>query len=293
MDAFESQKIKGGSSTPLASIGMTLVYYDESLYAFGYAPLKEIPHSNLLRFDLWTHEWEVVDVLGQAPEPRIQHYGCIYNEEMYIIYGLIYETLFEYDSIFKFNFKTKTWTKVSDEYGTRISVAGYVLVGSKLYLFYGRNLQTVLNSVVSLDLSYNPPKREIISPDFATPESRIYHSSVVISTYMYTFGGTNGNQDDTQTLYNDLWQFDLVNQKWNYVNTVGANPEKRYDFGCTVTIGDVFAIFGGEGENSLLSDFYYYHETFKTWYQIIGEGISPSPRRGSCLTYYNYTYFII
>ena len=293
MDSLYSQKIKAGAKTPLPSLGMSVVYYEESLYVFGYAPLKEYPHSNLFRFDLWTHEWEVVDVIGQAPEPRIQHYACIYNEEMYIIYGLLYETLSEYDSIFKFNFATKTWIKLSDEPGVRISIAGYVLVGSKFYLFYGRNLQTVTNSVESLDLSYNPPKREIISPDFITPESRIYHCSVVISTYMYSFGGTNGNQDDTETLYNDLWQFDLVNQKWNYVNTIGAIPEKRYDFGCTVTIGDVFAIFGGIGENSLLNDFFYYHETFKTWYQIVADGISPSPRRGSCLTYHNYTYFII
>jgi hypothetical protein len=53
-----------------------------------------------------------------------------------------------------------------------------------------------MNSVISLDLSQVPPKREVVSPDFLTPEARTYHCSVVIGTFMYTFGGGDANTDD-------------------------------------------------------------------------------------------------
>ena len=293
MDHFECFKFKAGLGTPKPNYGNSVVFYDDSLYVFGYAPLIELPHSKLFRFDLWAHTWEVVNVTGQAPEPRIYHYACIYNSEMYIIYGFFVETLKEYHSIYKFNFLNLTWYKLSDDSGTSISLAADILIGSKLYILYGRNLQTILNSVISIDLSYSPPLREVISPNFINPEARIYHCSVIINQYLYTFGGTDANEDDTQQVFDDMWRFDMINQKWNYVNTLGPAPSKRYDFGCSKTVGDVVAVFGGKGENRYLNDFYFYHETFNTWYQINADGNVPSPRRGACLVYYNYTYFII
>jgi hypothetical protein len=293
MDSLISKKIKAGKSTPSPRMASSLVYFEGSLYLFGYAPLKEVPNSDLFRFDLESYEWEKVETLGTPPEPRIQHYAVIFNREMFVLYGMLFEALQEYDSIYKFNFDSRTWIFLSQEIDTRVTVAGSVLVGSKFYLFYGRTTQDVMNSVFSIDLSKNPPEREIVSPDFITPEARIYHCSVVISSFMYTFGGTDANSDDTETFFNDLWQFDFGTLKWNFVNTLGYTPSKRKSFGCTKSLGDVFAIFGGIGPNGLLEDFYYFHETFKTWYQVQPDGLSPSPRRGSCLTYHNYTYFVI
>jgi hypothetical protein len=293
--------MENNGKVPSPRMGASLEYFNGSLYVFGYSFYSLVlgleTGSELFRYDLEGQFWEIVTVNGKAPLMRLYHYSCIYNNEMYILYGIITESTYEHNTVYKFNFATSTWHLLG--FGTeKGSIASAkVQDDSVLYLLFGRDSTTVFNSIKKIDLSTNPPTFSVLVNNWLSPSERVYHCSFTINRKIYIFGGsngaTNGASSEVEVLYNDLWAFDVDQILWTSLNTLGAVPSPRKLFACSKTQGDVLAIFGGVGESGLLNDLYYLHEPELYWYKIISENDGPSVRYLSSLTFHNDMIFIV
>ena len=282
-------------------MGASLEYYDGSFYVFGYSIYNVMlgmeTGTELFRYDIDKEIWEIVQVSGYVPAMRLNHLSCIYNEEMYIFYGIITESTYEHNTIYKFTFKTKTWSFVGFGNLKGLISGAKVLQGNFLYLMFGRDSTEVFNSVTKIDLSVQPLEFEVIVENWLAPSERVGHCSFVVNRKMYIFGGsngaTNGAGTEVEVLYNDLWAFDMDLQTWSSINMLGSGPSPRKSFGCSKTQGDVVAVFGGMGESGVLNDLYYFHEPELYWYKVTSDNDGPTARYLSCLAYYSNLLFII
>ena len=215
---------------------------------YGYATydlvLRKATGSELFRYDLESFTWDIVKTYSRPPGPRSIHYSCIYLDELYIFYGLMPEYSYEYDSIFKFNFKTGNWTAVGVNTSHKNFLATSLLISNKFYFIYGRNFKSFMNSVSFIDLNKPGLFPEYLSPNWVSPSSRVYHCSFIVNDNMYIFGGSNGDNSINEKFYNDIWSFSLTSEKWSLVKQLGLIPSERSNFGSIVISGDVFIIFG-------------------------------------------------
>ena len=296
-----SKKLPNNINAPIGRIGSTMEYFNGSLYIFGYqysAYLYGLENgSELYRYDLEGEYWEIVNVNGDIPIMRLSHYSAIYNGKMYVLYGIISESLTDFNDVYQFEFENKTWTYLGALTENSFILSAKVQVNNFVYLLYGRSRETVLNSLIKIDLDPNPPTYEYLSVNYLTPSERVYHCSFVINEKMYVFGGSNGvihaASNEFEVLYNDLWAYDFNTDLWSSVNAGGEIPSPRRQFGCTKTSGDVFAVFGGYGESGYLNDLYYFHEPSSFWFSVKSESVKPTGRSLACLAYLDNVFYII
>lgn len=237
--------------------------------------------------------WEEVEVFGTGPSMRVGHHSAVYKDEMYICFGYFLENLLEYYDCHKFNFENRTWYYLTEfEYGMR-AFGSKVQVDNILYILFGRDLLAPYNTILAINLETEIPELSVVSEDWLSPPSRVNHCSFVVNQKMYIFAGSNGLTYDSEELYNDMWAYDFELDKWTSVNALGEIPTARKEMGCSKTIGDAAAIFGGRNENGYSNELYYFHEPQLYWYKVTSSNNSPSARSLSCLAYHNNLLYII
>ena len=99
--------------SPFGAPYPSLEFYNGSIYVLGYSYIAHIfgieKGNDLFRYDLDGGYWEVVEVFGDIPQVRLEHYSAIYKNEMYINFGFIQELFLEYHDCYKFNFESRAW----------------------------------------------------------------------------------------------------------------------------------------------------------------------------------------
>ena len=238
--------------------------------------------SELYRYNLSSYSWEIIKTYGITPGPRNTHFSYVYQDSMFVLYGMKPETL-EYSlNIVRYDFLNSTWSlvKVSNVFEFR-TMSANVKVGSKVYLLYGAGT----NSAVKVDLSLAVPGFEFISVHWETPAARLYHASFVANEYLYIFGGISGLETSNIEYFNDLWEFSFLYQNWTNVNSAGLIPSPRSNFGFVDYGAELLFVFGGRGYEGYLNELFYLHIPSKKWFQFEQRGEWPSPRSHSCLTY--------
>ena len=154
MNTLESRLLPNAGSGPSPKMGASLEYYKGGLYVFGYSfysvALGLEMGSELYRYDLDQEVWEIVNVTGSIPDMRQNHFSCIYNDEMYILYGFITEYTYEHNTIYKFNFESKEWIFVGFGNSKGLLAASQVQDGQYLYLMFGRDTTEVFNTLTKL-----------------------------------------------------------------------------------------------------------------------------------------------
>lgn len=275
----------------------TIVYYNNSFYVYGYANYDYAAGletgNELYRYDINGKYWEIVETNGIPPGPRNNHYACIFNEEMFIIYGIMPEYTYGYESIVKFNFQTSTWTYVYNNQKYGVFLASSVQISNKLYLISGRTISQYSNSIFYIDLQHPELDPKLVTENWISPSKRVFHCSFVVNLKMFIFGGSDGINSDSEQYYNDMWAFDLESNVWGLVNTLGDSPSARKNFGFCKISGDTITIFGGKGFAGYLSDLYYFHEPSQKWHIIVPENGLPSKRSNACMVFHNNILYII
>jgi N-acetylneuraminic acid mutarotase len=278
-----------GEGPPYPQEGSSISYFNGSLYLFGYSLIQTLENdyvkNDIYRYDLDGNYWEVVEVKGDRPDGRVYHYSCIYNNELYIFFGLDYATFSEFKNFYKFNFEKSEWILVESDFGISNSQGAFVQVDNIVHFIHGRNLFEITNSIITLDLSKDNLGRNITSPYWISPSERIDHCGLVIGTNFYVFGGVMLRENDIKSYQNDIWAFDLEMKIWNPVNFFGDIPSQRASFACSKTNSETFAIFGGVSESGILDDLFIFHEPQRTWYRLNAENDFPSKRQSACIVF--------
>jgi N-acetylneuraminic acid mutarotase len=281
---------KRGNIPKPRSVG-SMVFYENSLYIYGYVPYSEDSNDEIFRYDLTKEEWEIVEVLGERPAPRKSHYSFIHQDEMIVIYGYFEENMTAYNEINKFNFLNKTWKKVEGFVGIPVMGSSSVQINQKVYILYGRNFEATFNSIQSFDLKELVMVQE--TENFLSPSPRSHHCSIVINQYMYLFGGGNFNEEDPDVFFNDFWRFDLETLTWEFFITSGDAPINRKFYSCCKLGSNRLAVFGGENENTFYNDLYWFYEPKKFWFKVEPLSVRITPRSNSCMVSYINLLFIV
>jgi hypothetical protein len=93
--------------------------------------------------------------------------------------------------------------------------------------------------------------------------------------YAYLFGGRDGT-----TVFDDLWRFDLEQERWERVDAANAPPAR---FGHTATLVPDYGlvIFGGQAAGGFFNDLWVY-DGGTSWQELPSGGARPEPRYGTC-----------
>lgn len=123
-------------------------------------------------------------------------------------------------------------------------------VGSKIYLFGGRNYQNVFNDLYEFDISTFTWKNLIPNsfPNENLPMPRYSHSinSIQNSELLILFGGIH----DSVTIFNDVWLFNIPTSEWKQiVCSNGIIPPPTFSHSSFVHNNQLY-IVGGYYESS-------------------------------------------
>ena len=274
---------------------ISLEYYNNSLYVYGYSSDDLIDGketgSELYRYDLESEYWEIVETYGTPPGPRVTHYSGLYNDELYIIYGMIPQFLKPVYSIYKLNFASRHWAAVQQNTPlteTKFNSAS-VQVDNKLYLICG----FTKNFISVIDLREPGIPISVVSSYYILPSKRLYHCSFIVNQNLYIVGGTNSLNSNSQKYLSDMWAFNLETLTWTNISAHGSIPSGRMSTSCTKVTGNLVVVFGGKGAEGYLNDLYLFYEPSKTWFEIKVVGQSISPRSNACVCVDGFDVYII
>ena len=190
---------------------------------------------------------------GHRPSPRFGHTAVVHNDTMVLFGG---RDRLCYNDLWTYCFRTTTWTKIEqDERHCPIPRAGHtaVVFDGKMYVFGGVAARGGvhnwwLNDLWQLDLA-TYAWTHVQKLGCLWPERRKGHTAVVYNSRMYIFGG---GQDDTSSpliLFNDLWELDLVTERWTACNYRGDLPPPRMYHVSVLREGGGMVLFGGRADN--------------------------------------------
>lgn len=234
--------VAGRTPVPRSAHGAAV--YDNKLWIYaGY-------DGNARLNDMWVipltgenRQWEEIEQIGDRPPTCCNFPIAVARDSMYVFSGQ--SGLQITNALFEFNFKTRTWRRISNELlrGAPPPPArryGHTMVTHDrfLYVFGGSADSTLPNDLHCYDL--DSQVWSVVNPDSDSqvPSGRVFHASAVIGDAMYIFGGTVDNNVRSRdmfrfqfstyprcTLHDDFGRF-LVQQEFcdvQFIVGVGAD----------------------------------------------------------------------
>lgn len=118
-----------------------------------------------------------------------------------------------------------------------------------------------------------------LSTDGAVPAPREDHTWTVdaASGTAWLFGGR-----DRGTLFDDLWSFDLVSNRWTRIEPSGDTPAARFGHTGTWVDGVGLVVWSGQSGGDFFADLRAYDPATNRWTLLPNAGEVPEARYGSC-----------
>ena len=233
------------------------VVYGSTVLMFGGVNKEQLRFDDLVAFDINKSHFCKWTTKGNAPTARTFHKACIIENFMYIVGG--------YDGARK-----------NDMF--RISL----LVESP-----EDDLETnplaVMDGIEEDLLSW-----QRINFQGKTYSARTGHTSVLIASKIFVFGGT-----DETTRRNDLYAYDMASNLWVQVETQGMVPTPRSG-AKGVACGSSFYLFGGytRKDGVYYNDLYRFDTNTNMWTKLFCTGDIPTIRTDHTAVLYNNTIYI-
>ncbi|CAG9323524.1 unnamed protein product [Blepharisma stoltei] len=272
----------GSPPQPVESSG--IAYYDNKLYVWGGLSRfsENLQDTKLYIYDLNLLSWTSLDVPGDDPHGRFQHFLCIVDGYLYINNGEDFTTGSSVFDIWKLNLATlSSWEKVNFKDTDNIATdsGSVTIVGSVVYSFGGTSMTGINNSLTSINLSASSIAYKLISAELSGPEARMMHSMQAIHTSLWVFGGIDSDKE----FLSDMWKFELTTNTWTLLNPSGDKPPARARHS-SCSSADTYVIFGGENNDGYLSDMYEYTILANIW-KVVDFSSSKNPvgRYGACM----------
>ncbi|KAG5416771.1 KEL2 [Candida metapsilosis] len=232
------------------------------------------------------------------PPARVGHSSVLCGNAFIIYGGDTVETDehgFPDNNFYLFNINNHKYTipshilnKPNGRYGHTIGVVAVDHASSsRLYLFGGQLENDVFNDMYYFELnSFKSSKAtwKIVDPaNNFRPPPLTNHSMSVYKEKIYVFGGVYNNEK----VSNDLWEFDVAEEKWKQIQTKGTTPLPVNEHSACV-VDDRLYIYGGNDFSGVIySSLYVLDLKSFTWYKLLesAEENGPGPRCGHSMTY--------
>lgn len=220
-------------------------------------------------------KWVKLDQKGTIPGARSSHAIAMVGQKAYVFGGELTPRVPVENKLHVFDLENCTWS-VADVTGDvpppRVGVT-MASVGETIYVFGGRDkAHKELNELYSFDTCTN--KWTLISSgDTEGPANRSYHSMTSDGIRrVYVFGGCG-----VDGRLNDLWAYDVVDQKWIKFPSPGENCKGRGGPGLVVSSGKIWVVYGFAGME--VDDVHCFDPVHEVWTQVetMG-GEKPTPR---------------
>ncbi|XP_057756898.1 nitrile-specifier protein 5 [Arachis stenosperma] len=216
--------------------------------------------------------WFQLDQKGAGPGARSSHAVAIVGQKLYAFGGEFAPRVPVDNNVHVFDLKTLTWS-VADASGDtpppRVGVT-MTAIGDTIYVFGGRDAEhNELNELYSFDTKIN--NWALISRGDHGPPHRSYHSITADDRNVYIFGGCG-----VSGRLNDLWAFDVVDNKWTEFPSPGTNCKGRGGPGLAAVQGKIWVVYGFAGME--VDDVHCFDLISKTWSQVETSGQKPSAR---------------
>jgi len=162
----------------------------------------------------------------------------------------------------------------------------------KIYVFRGGDGRDYLNDLLELNTS-TLHWRSVQDVSGLKPPPRANHSSSIIKSNLYIFGGWDGSKR-----LNDLYVFSLKSFIWSEVDVVGESPAARAGMELCNVNNKLF-LFGGSGPHAFcFNDLYAFDPKTNTWehcnnFRDYDKNTSPGARAGHSMTLVDYRLYII
>lgn len=213
-----------------------------------------------------------LDQKGAGPGARSSHAITLVGSKAYVFGGEFAPRVPVDNKLHVFNLEDLTWS-VADVTGDipppRVGVT-IAAVGSTIYVFGGRDSEhNELNELYSFDTCTN--KWTLLSSGDSGPPHRSYHSTTADDRHVYIFGGCG-----VAGRLNDLWAYDVVDQKWIEYPTAGEKCKGRGGPGLVVAQEKIWVVYGFAGVE--VDDVHRFDPTNEEWTQVETDGEKPTAR---------------
>ncbi|EGX44406.1 hypothetical protein AOL_s00193g134 [Orbilia oligospora ATCC 24927] len=189
-------RTKGGRPACLVNASVTGCP-DNTIIAFGgFDQFTDEVYNHVLRLDLSTFTWTLVDNYGEIPSVRMGHTTTYWRDNKLIVFGGENENRVYLADVYLFDITTSTWSQpqISGPSPRGRSRHSVCLHDDKLYVIGGTNGSDVLDDLVYLDLNTMTWSR---AWRFV---GRFDHTSWVYKNRLYVFGGLTQEMDRTGEL---------------------------------------------------------------------------------------------
>lgn len=177
---------------------------NDQIYAFGgFDQYTDEVYNHVLRLDLKTLRWELVDNYGDIPGVRMGHTATIYQGDKLIVFGGENEHREYLSDVVILHIPTSTWTQPEIRGPVPKGRARHAAVihEDKLFIIGGL---TGENSVILDDISYLDLKTWTWSRTWSFT-ARFDHTAWVWGNRLWIFGGIGPEMERTT----DIWWLDL------------------------------------------------------------------------------------
>lgn len=240
-------KLKGDRFTARNyAFGAPCLIYENILFTFG-GNFGGLCNSTIYTYDLDKEEqWKLIESSNRSIS--YCHTSVIYGTKAYFFGGKVRLdnedefSDFEVTNILQIlDVKTLEWDiKTSEDHAPeKRFVHTSFLWDGKMYIYGGFDTQQHFGDMFYYDLNLlHWNKIEYKSIDI--PSSRRSTSSIVHHDTAYIFGGFDG-----VNFLNDLWSFDLHNDKWKKIELQSNVMERRFHSCALIEDYNQFYVFGG------------------------------------------------
>ncbi|KAL0684739.1 hypothetical protein Bca4012_051587 [Brassica carinata] len=229
---------------------------------------------------------------GQGPGPRSSHGIAVVGDKIYSFDGELTPNISIDKDLYVFDFNTHTWSiapAMGDVPNVKALGTRMLAVGTKLYLFGGRDENKQFEDFYSYDTVKKEWKFLTKLDEEGGPEARTYHSMASDQNHVYVFGGVSkGGTNKTPVRFRTIEAYNIAAGKWVKLPDPGVQFEKfekRSGAGFAVVQGKIWVIYGfatspdPNGMNDYESDLvHYFNPATQKWTEVETKGQKPSAR---------------
>ncbi|CAJ2499965.1 Uu.00g028180.m01.CDS01 [Anthostomella pinea] len=205
MDGYRPKVIRTLGQRPACLVNASVTYCgNNQIFAFGgFDQYTDEVYNHVLKLDLVSHQWSLVDNYGDIPGVRMGHTATLYQGDKLLVFGGENEHRTYLSDLIVFDLKTAHWTQpqVTGPVPKGRARHAAILHEDKLFIVGGitGHDNYVLDDICYLDLKTYTWSR---SWRFV---GRFDHSAYIWGDRVWVFGGLSEDMDKN----GDLWWLDL------------------------------------------------------------------------------------
>ncbi|KAF7540766.1 hypothetical protein G7Z17_g12133 [Cylindrodendrum hubeiense] len=204
-DGYRPKVTRTLGQRPACLVNASVTYCgNNQIYAFGgFDQYTDEVYNHVLRLDLVSHQWSLVDNYGDIPGVRMGHTATLYQGDKLLVFGGENEHRTYLSDLIVFDLKTAHWTQpqVTGPIPKGRARHAAVLHEDKLFVIGGITGQ---NNYVLDDICYLDLKTFTWSKSWRFV-ARYDHSAYIWGDRVWVFGGLSEDMDKI----GDLWWLDL------------------------------------------------------------------------------------